>query len=110
MSGEAIFADADTDSCYQNLLPEDDRATQLALVSSRITEKVGLGESLFCCLDRGVIDEQQLQTEIDLVVDGLFGSKSLSNVQSAVKRFLESYSLGDRSIRLEQKTATAITG
>lgn len=102
MSGEAIFADADTDNCYQNLLPEHDRATQLALVSSKITEKVGLGESLGSCLDRGVIDEQQLQTEIDLVVDGLFGSKSLSNVQSAVKRFLESYSLGDRSIRLEQ--------
>ena len=102
MSGEAIFADTDTDSCYQNLLPEHDRATQLALVSSKITEKVGLGESLVSCLDRGVIDEQQLQTEIDLVVDGLFGSKSLSNVESAVKRFLESYSLGDRSIRLEQ--------
>ena len=102
MSGEAIFADTDTDSCYQNLLPEHDRATQLALVSSRITEKVGLGESLVSCLDRGVIDEQQLQTEIDLVVDGLFGSRSLANVESAVKRFLESYSLGDRSIRLEQ--------
>ncbi len=102
MSGEAIFADTDTDSCYQNLLPEHDRSTQLALVSSKITEKVGLGESLVSCLDRGVIDEQQLQTEIDLVVDGLFGSKSLSNVESAVKRFLESYSLGDRSIRLEQ--------
>lgn len=102
MSGEAIFADADTDNCYQNLLPENDRATQLALVSSKITEKVGLGESLVSCLDRGVIDEQQLQTEIDLVVDGLFGSRSLSRVQSAVKRFLESYSLGDRSIRLEQ--------
>ena len=102
MSGEAIFADADTDNCYQNLLPENDRAGQLALVSSKITEKVGLGESLVSCLDRGVIDEQQLQTEIDLIVDGLFGSKSLSNVQSAVKRFLESYSLGDRSIRLEQ--------
>ncbi len=102
MSGEAIFADTDTDSCYQNLLPEHDRSTQLALVSSKITEKIGLGESLVSCLDRGVIDEQQLQTEIDLVVDGLFGLKSLANVESAVKRFLESYSLGDRSIRLEQ--------
>ena len=102
MSGEAIFADADTNTCYQNLLPDRDRAAQLALVSRKITEKVGLGESLANCLDRGVIDEQNLQSEISLVVDGMFGSRSLSTVQSAVKRFLESYPIGDRAIRLEQ--------
>ncbi|WP_036486922.1 tubulin-like doman-containing protein [Myxosarcina sp. GI1] len=102
MSGEAIFADADSDDCYKNLLPERDRASQLALVSSKITEKVGLKESLASCLDRGVIDEQNLQLEINLVVDGLFGSRSLSTVQSAVKRFLESYPLSDRAVRLEQ--------
>ena len=102
MSGEAIFADADSDTCYQNLLPDRDRAAQLALVSRKITEKVGLGESLANCLDRGVIDEQNLQSEISLVVDGMFGSRSLSTVQSAVKRFLESYPIGDRAIRLEQ--------
>ena len=102
MSGEAIFADADTNTCYQNLLPDRDRASQLALVSSKITEKISLGESLASCLDRGVVDEQNLQEEIDLIVDGIFGSRSLSTVQSAVKRFLESYSLSDRAIRLEQ--------
>jgi Tubulin like len=102
MSGEAIFADADTDECYRNLLPDRDRAAQLALVSGKITEKIGLGESLASCLDRGAIDEHTLQQEIDLVVDGLFGSRSLSTVQSAVKRFLESYPLSDRSTRLEQ--------
>ncbi|MEO1341414.1 MAG: hypothetical protein AAFV28_09815, partial [Cyanobacteria bacterium J06635_13] len=65
-------------------------------------EKVGLGESLASCLDRGVVDEQNLQEQINLVVDGMFGSRSLSSVQSAVKRFLESYSLSDRAVRLQQ--------
>jgi len=102
MSGEAIFADADTDTCYQNLLPDRDRTAQLALVSSKITEKVGLEKSLASCLDRGVIDEQNLEEQISLVVDGMFGSRSLATVQSAVKRFLESYSLSDRAVRLEQ--------
>ncbi len=102
MSGEAIFGDTDTDTSYQNLLPESDRAAQLALVSSRITDKIGLGESLASCLERGVVDEQNLTSEINLIVDKMFGSRSGSTVQSAVKRFLESYSISDRSIRLEQ--------
>jgi hypothetical protein len=102
MSGEAIFADADTDDCYQSLLPDRDRTTQLALVTTKITEKVGLGESLATCLDAGLIDETQLIAEINLIVDGLFGSRSLDSVQSAVKRFLENYSLSDRATRLEQ--------
>ncbi|MEM8719021.1 MAG: tubulin-like doman-containing protein [Cyanobacteria bacterium P01_G01_bin.39] len=102
MSGEAIFGDTDTDTCYENLLPESDRAAQLALVSSRITDKIGLGESLASCLERGVIDEQNLTSEINQIVDKMFGSRSGSTVQSAVKRFLESYSISDRSIRLEQ--------
>jgi hypothetical protein len=102
MSGEAIFAEADTDYCYQDLLPEKDRISQLALVSNKITEKVGMGDSLMSCLAKNIIDEQQLQEQIDLIVDGLFGSRSLSTVQSAVKRFLENYSLSDRAIRLEQ--------
>ncbi|MGF1540817.1 MAG: tubulin-like doman-containing protein [Pleurocapsa sp.] len=102
MSGEAIFADTDTNDCYDNLLPDRDRTAQLALVSSKITEKIGLGESLATCLDRGVVDEHNLKEEISLVVDGIFGSRSISTVQSAVKRFLESYSLSDRAIRLEQ--------
>ena len=102
MSGEAIFTKDDTDDCYDNLLPDSNRIAQLALVSSKITEKIGLGESLVTCLDRNAIDEQQLQSEISLTVDSLFSSRSLSTVQSAVKRFLENYSLGDRSARLEQ--------
>ena len=71
MSGEAIFADADTDDCYQSLLPDRDRVTQLALVTTKITEKIGLGESLATCLDAGLIDEPQLIEEINLIVDGL---------------------------------------
>ena len=102
MSGEAIFADVDTDTCYKDLLPDRDRTAQLALVSSKITEKIGLGESLASCLNRGVIDEQNLQTEIKLVVDRIFGSRGSSTVQSAIKRFLESYPVSDRAVRLEQ--------
>ncbi|MGK7893971.1 MAG: tubulin-like doman-containing protein, partial [Xenococcus sp. (in: cyanobacteria)] len=102
MSGEAIFDRDDTDDCYDNLLPDSNRIAQLALVSSKITAKIGLGESLVTCLARNAIDEQQLQSEISLTVDSLFSSRSLSTVQSAVKRFLESYSLGDRTTRLEQ--------
>ncbi|MGL6343890.1 MAG: tubulin-like doman-containing protein, partial [Waterburya sp.] len=70
MSGEAIFAEADTDDCYQSLLPDRDRTTQLALVTTKITEKIGLGESLATCLDAGLIDETQLIAEINLIVDG----------------------------------------
>ena len=102
MSGEAIFTKGDTDECYDSLLPNSDRITQLALVSSKITEKIGLGESLIACLGRNAIDQQQLETEISLTVDSLFSSRSRSTVQSAVKRFLENYSLSDRSVRLEQ--------
>ncbi|MGD1919942.1 MAG: hypothetical protein ACFCAD_14265 [Pleurocapsa sp.] len=102
MSGEAIFADEDTDSCYQDLLPNRDRAAQLALISSKITEKIGLGESLASWRERGVIDEQNLQTEVSLGVDKIFGARSSSTVQSAVKRFLESYPVSDRAVRLEQ--------
>ena len=100
MSGEAIFADTDTDNCYRNLLR--DQTAQLALVSSKITEKVSLGKSLVSCLEPGAIDEHHLQEEIDIVVDSEFGSRSLSTVQSAIKRFLESYSLSDRMAQLKE--------
>lgn len=102
MSGEAIFADADTDDCYQSLLPDRDRISQLALVTSQITLKVGVGESLATCLDVGSIDNTELRKEIDLVVDNLFSSRGKDRVQSAIKRFLENYSLSDRATRLEQ--------
>ncbi|BAZ43967.1 hypothetical protein NIES4102_09700 [Chondrocystis sp. NIES-4102] len=102
MSGEAIFAEADTEDCYQSLLSDRDRLSQLTLVTIKITDKIGLGESLATCLDAGLIDETQLIEEINLIVDRLFSSRSLDRVQSAVKRFLENYSLSDRSIRLEQ--------
>jgi ElaB/YqjD/DUF883 family membrane-anchored ribosome-binding protein len=102
MSGEAIFAEADTEDCYQNLLPDRDRRSQLAAVSIKITQQIGFGDTLTSCLSQELIDEQQLQQEIDSIVDRLFGSRSLSNVQSAIKRFLENYSSSDRSVRLEQ--------
>ncbi len=102
MSGEAIFADADSDTCYQDLLPERDRVAQLALISSKITEKIGLEESLASCLGQNVIDEEHLRAEIKLIVERIFGSRSSSTVQSAVKRFLESYPPRLRTNRLEQ--------
>lgn len=101
MSGEAIFAEADTEDCDRDLLPDRDRTFQLALVTNKITEKVGMGDSLAICLAKNSIDEQQLEEQIDLIVDSLFGSRSLSTIQSAVKRFLEQHSLHS-AIRLEQ--------
>ena len=102
MSGEAIFADADTDDCYQSLLPNQDLSTQLALVTTKITEKIGLGESLATCLDAGLINDTEFIKEIDSIVDGLFSSRGKDRVQSAIKRFLENYSLSDRATRLAQ--------
>jgi len=100
MSGEAIFNNKDLDSCYNNLLPENEVKSQLVLVSRELTAPSGTGESLALFMDRDRISPAQLQTEIDLTVDRLFGSRSSNFVQSVIKRFIQNYSISDRSIRL----------
>jgi hypothetical protein len=102
MSGEAIFAEGDTNTCFEIILPVNERRSQLVLVSGKITEQIGLGESFLGLLERNLLDEKQLEQEIDLIVDRFFASRSNNLVQSAIARFLENYSLGDRSTRLEQ--------
>lgn len=103
MSGEAIFESDDTDDCYKTLLPERERRNQLVSVTTKITEKSGFGDSLAGFLGtNGFLDDSQLQQEIDLTVDRLFGSRSSNMVQSVIKRFMQSYSSSERSTRLEQ--------
>ena len=100
MSGEAIFDNKDIDGCYKTLLPEQDFRSQLVLVSKEITKVSGVGDSIAYLMDRTA--QLQVQNEIDLIVDRLFGSRSTQIVQSVIKRFIQNYSIQDRSTRLGQ--------
>lgn len=98
MSGEAIFDNKDIEECYKTLLPEQDFRSQLVLVSKEITKVSGVEDSIGYLMDRTA--QSQLQNEIDLAVDKLFGSRSTQIVQSVIKRFIQNYSIQDRSTRL----------
>ena len=103
MNGEAIFTKEDTDECYQVLLAEGDRRSQLVAVSNNITEQAGIEESLINFLTQErLIDEKQLQEKLDETVESLFGSRSLNVVQSVIKRFLQKYPFSDGDTRLAQ--------
>ncbi|MGI2906291.1 tubulin-like doman-containing protein [Tolypothrix sp. VBCCA 56010] len=101
MSGEAIFDSEDIDSCYQNMLPEDDVRHQLVFVSSEITEPTGRGQSLASFIDRDRTTPYQLQKEVDLKVDSIFTSRGI-NIVNVIKRFMQNYSVAARSTRLAQ--------
>ncbi len=109
MSGEGIFDDQDIESCYSELLPENEYKDQLIILSKDITEASGRGKSLINFVERTTfgasyidrITQEQIQQDINLTVDRLFGSRSLKIVKSVIKRFLENYSFLERSIRLE---------
>lgn len=100
MSGEAIFDNKDLESCYKTLLPEGEFRSQLVLVSKDVTEAAGTGESLAYLLARTT--QAQLQKEIDLTIDRLFGSRSGQIVKSVIKRFMQNYSASERFTRLGQ--------
>lgn len=100
MSGEAIFDNEDIEGCYKTLLPEQDFRSQLVLVSKEITQVSVVGDSIAYLMDKTT--QIQLQKEIDLTVDRLFGSRSTQIVQSVIKRFIQNYSMQDRSTRLGQ--------
>ncbi|OCQ91417.1 hypothetical protein BCD67_23685 [Oscillatoriales cyanobacterium USR001] len=100
MSGEAIFDNKDIDGCYTTLLPEHDLRSQLVLVSKEITQTSGVGESIINLMEK--MNQIQLQKEVDLTVDRLFGSRSTQIVQSVIKRFIQNYSVQDRLTRLGQ--------
>ncbi|MBR8826818.1 MAG: SHOCT domain-containing protein [Gomphosphaeria aponina SAG 52.96 = DSM 107014] len=103
MSGQAIFGDEDTENCYQVLLGNNERRSQLVSVSTEVTQEVGLGNSLVPFLTSdGLMDEQQLREKIDDLVEGEFGLRSLNVVQSVIKRFMEKYPFSEGSTRLEQ--------
>ncbi|MDJ0600934.1 MAG: tubulin-like doman-containing protein [Crocosphaera sp.] len=107
MSGEAIFDNEDIESCYQELLPDKEYREQLIVLSKEITEASGRGQSLVGFIERNTfggsytdrITQEQIQQDINLTIDRLFGSRSLKIVKSVIKRFLESYSISERSHR-----------
>ncbi|PSB01241.1 tubulin-like doman-containing protein [Merismopedia glauca] len=111
MSGEAIFDSEDIDGCYNILLPQTEFKPQLVLVSEGIIEPSGQQESLFWLLNRddsygsnlrSRITQEQLQKQIDLTVDSVFGSRSTSIVKSVIKRLMQKYSPLERATRLGQ--------
>ncbi len=102
MSGEEIFTDEDIDGCYNVLLPQKEHRAQLVQITQEILEPAGFGQSLAIFLEQNRTNTQQLQQEIDLTVNHLFGSRSADIVQSVIKRFNQKYSLSERAVRLGQ--------
>jgi hypothetical protein len=111
MSGEAIFDSEDIDGCYNILLPQKEFRPQLVLVSEAIIEPSGQQESLFWLLKKDEafeanlqhrLTQDQLQKQIDLTVDSLFGSRSTTIVKSVIKRLMQKYSPLERATRLGQ--------
>lgn len=111
MSGEAIFDAEDIDGCYDTLLPQTEFRSQLILVSEAIIEPSGQQESLFGLINRddsygnnlrNRITQEQLQKQVDLNVDRLFGSRSTSIVKSVIKRLMQKYSPLERGTRFGQ--------
>ncbi|MDH6055478.1 tubulin-like doman-containing protein [Umezakia ovalisporum] len=101
MSGEAIFDDEDIERCHQTMLPIDDLRSQLALISSEITEPSGRGRSLTSFLEKERTTQELLQTEMKKKIDSMFASRGTNIVKSVIKRFMQNYSTA-RSTRLAQ--------
>ncbi|WP_107669107.1 tubulin-like doman-containing protein [Cyanothece sp. BG0011] len=98
MSGEAIFPESDIDDC----IPNNGARSQLVSVTQNLAQELSFGDSLLSLLNTNLVDQSQLQHKTDSVIERLFSSLGLSQVQSVIKRFLENYSIADRSRRLEQ--------
>lgn len=102
MSGEAIFNDEDIQQCCETLLPSGEMRDRLVSVTDKITENLGEEPCLMNLIEQDYLDEQSLQRSIYKAVDGLFGRRSLTVVNSVIKRFLQNYRGSERSIRLNQ--------
>ncbi|MFB2969986.1 tubulin-like doman-containing protein [Aerosakkonema sp. BLCC-F183] len=100
MSGEAIFEDEDIESCDKTLLPSNDFRSQLVLLSKQVTEAAGVEESIAYLMER--TNQEQLQKQIDLKVDSMFGSRSNQIVKSVIKRFIQKYTGSTPRTRLAQ--------
>ncbi|MGB5769412.1 MAG: tubulin-like doman-containing protein [Crocosphaera sp.] len=98
MSGEAIFPESDIDGC----IPNNGARSQLVSVTQNLAQELSFGDSLLNLLTTNLVDQSQLQNKTDSVIERLFSSLGLSQVQSVIKRFLENYSIADRPRRLEQ--------
>ena len=102
MSGEAIFNDEDIQQCCETLLPSNEARSRLVLVTDKITENLGEEKCLINLIEQDYLNEQSLQQSIYQAVDALFGRRSLTVVNSVIKRFLQNYRGSERSIRLTQ--------
>lgn len=103
MSGEAIFNDEDIQQCCETLLPSSEARDRLVSVTDKITENLGEEQCLINLIEHEYINEQNLQLSIYKAVDALFGRRSLTVVNSVIKRFLQNYRRSaERSIRLNQ--------
>ncbi len=98
MNGEAMFPEDSINDC----IPDHGSSKQLVFVSHQVTEAIGVGQSLFSLVTRNLIDEQELKSKTNMTVERQFGSVGMTQVQSAIKRFMETYAIADRSKRLEQ--------
>ncbi len=104
MTGEAILADSDNNNSSEGPILDGDQQSQLISVSSQITKKVGIDDSLLYFFKRDrAIDESGLQEEIDEIIAKSFGARSMNTMEPVIKRFLERYPLTqESSTRLQQ--------
>ena len=102
MSGEAIFANEDINNCCNVLLPQKELRAQLVQITEQLIEPLSTGNSLVSMIDQAHTTPEQVQQEINLIVDRLFGSRTASIVQSVIKRFHQSYPTTGRAARLAQ--------
>lgn len=101
MSGEAILAEEDIDSCYSDFVAVNDPYVQLVSVSLKIIERFGKNQTLSHLIKPSTIEEPQLKQVINNTVERQFISRG-EQVQSVIKRFLEYYPISEHSKRLEQ--------
>lgn len=102
MSGLAIFAEEDIDRCAEVLLPFEDRQAQLVQMTNQVQTLGSRSLSLAGLIGSGQVSQTQLKQDIDVVLEQLCGSRSSSLVQSAIKRFNQSFASTAREATLVQ--------
>jgi hypothetical protein len=119
ITGEALFAPEDSDTCYLEFLPEQNKDSILIDISGQILK------DKFRFIDRSLIhflievndgsinhplvcphnlNEKLIETNITETIDKLFGTQSISSLQPVMARFLQKYSLasGNAERRMRQ--------
>ncbi len=103
MSGQAIFTKDDLEDCYKKLIPQEERQSQLMLISENIVKKLANNNSLISLATRDILDIQEIKEELNKTIEQMFGTQTLNIVQSVIKRFMQKYlTTSERINRLEQ--------